>query len=264
MRWTGMETGGISLADIRNAMTGLRPDETRSALVRKLGAMVLLTEEEIEFIEGLQNNVMQLPRGEVFIADGEPFTASFVIRSGWAVRYCELSDGRRQILSFALPGDFLGLHVNFRRRANYAAMTLGEAEIAAIEPTRLLEVSQRFPILSAGLSWSTAREFSILGDQAIRLGRMTSFERLGHLLLELWHRLELVGMNRGPAFDFPVTQQVLADTLGLSIVHLNRQLKRLSREGLIEYNRNSVRLLDIPRLEALTEFNPDRLDRFAV
>ena len=243
-------------------VTDLRPAMDKSALTRKLGAMVLLSEEEVDFLEGLQNNVAELPKGHVFIEEGEEFKASFIVRSGWAVRYGLLSDGRRQILSFALPGDFLGLHINFRRVASYSAVALNKIELAVIEPTRLLEIYQKYPILASGLSWATAREFAILGDQAIRLGRLTSFERLAHMLLEIWHRLRLIGETDDDTFSFPVTQQDLADTLGLSTVHLNRQLMRLKREGFIAYNRNEVRLLDPTRLEELAEFNPEHLSEF--
>lgn len=245
-------------------VTDLRPPPTASSIVRKLGAMTLLSAVEIDFLESIQNNTISVPAGTDFIEDGKEFKATFVIKSGWAIRYSLLANGRRQILSYALPGDILGLHVNFQRQSSYYAAALSDTELALIEPMRVIEISQNYPILAAGLSWCTAREFAILGDQAVRLGRLSAYQRLCHLLLELWYRLRLVGENEENWFEFPMTQADLADTLGLSLVHINRQLMRLKKEGFVTLTRKMIRLNDIDRLTQLSEFNPNHLSEFRI
>lgn len=224
--------------------------------------MTLLSEVEIDFLESLQHNTVSVPPGMDFVEDGESFKATFFVRSGWAIRYVELPSGRRQILSYALPGDILGLHVNFRRMASYSAAALTDLELAVVDPLRTIEISQNYPVLAAGMSWCTAREFAILGDQAVRLGRLSARERLAHLLLELWHRLRLVGEADGPWFDMPMTQEVLADTLGLSHVHVNRQVQKLKADGLITINNRRIRLNDVERLIEMTEFDVKHLTEF--
>ncbi len=224
--------------------------------------MTLLSELEIDFLESLQHNTVNVPAGMDFIEDGNDFNATFFVRSGWAIRYVKLGSGRRQILSYALPGDVLGLHVNFRRKASYSAAALTDLELAVVDPLRTIEISQNYPVLAAGLSWCTAREFAILGDQAVRLGRLSASERLCHLMLELWHRLRLVGDVDGPWFDMPMTQEVLADTLGLSHVHINRQMQKLKSGGLISVDKRRVRLNDIEKLIALSEFDVKHLAEF--
>ena len=242
----------------------LQPVEAASALVRKLGALCLMSEEEIAFMEGLQNNVLEAEKGQDFIEDGADFRTTFVVLNGWAIRYCLLPSGRRQILSYALPGDILGLYVNFRAKATYSAAALTRVRLAAVDPRRMLEISQKYPILAAGLSWCTAREFAILGDQAVRLGRLGAQQRLAHLLLELWHRLELIGKNEGDLLDMPMTQTDLADTLGLSLVHINRSLMGLRKKGLVTLHRDSIRLNNIDALSAMAEFNPEHLAEFSI
>ncbi|MEM8655743.1 MAG: Crp/Fnr family transcriptional regulator [Pseudomonadota bacterium] len=242
----------------------LQPSSSASALVRKLGALCLLSEDEISFLEAMQNNTIAVEPRVDFITEGEARKTTFIVIEGWAIRYTVLSDGRRQILSYALPGDILGLHINFNAQATYSAAAMNTAKLAVVDPRRMLEVSQRFPILSAGLSWCTAREFAILGDQAVRLGRLPAKSRLAHLLLELWHRLELIGDNHGQWLDMPMTQSDLADTLGLSLVHTNRSLRELRRDGLISTSRNSVKLENIDALIDMAEFNPDHLAEFTI
>ena len=182
--------------------------------------------------------------------------------SGWACRYITLSDGRRQILSFALPGDMLGFHVNFRRMANYSAAAITNAKLAVVQPLRTLEIAQQYPLLSSGLSWCSAREFAILGEQALRLGRLSAFERTAHLFLELWQRLRLIGEVSDDRFDMPITQLELSDALGMTPVHMSRTMKKLFEEGLISSDDGNIKLMDVKQLIKLSHFNPDILSEF--
>lgn len=244
--------------------TDLQPAETSSALVRKLGALTLMTEEEILFLEGLQNNTVHVEKRHDFITEGADLRTTFIVMEGWAIRYSLLSNGRRQILSYALPGDILGLHVNFNATAAYSAAALTPVKLAAVDPRRMIEISQKYPILASGLSWCTAREFAILGDQAVRLGRLAAQQRLAHLLLELSHRLALIGETEGDWLNVPMTQNDLADTLGLSLVHINRSLMGLRKKGLITVDRDYIRLNDTAALIELAEFNPEHLREFRI
>lgn len=248
----------------QDIVTDLRPPESAVPIARKLGAMTLLSDEELAFLEGLHSNSATITPETDFIEDGEAFKATFIVVSGWAIRYVLTPSGRRQILSYALPGDILGLHVNFRRTSSYSAAALTQLELAVVEPLRINEISQKYPVLAAGLSWCTAREFAILGDQTVRLGRLDASKRLIHLLLELWHRLRLVGETKEDWFEFPMTQNDLADTLGLSLVHINRQMQKLKKLGLITMDNGWLRLVNVPRLTEYAEFNPEHLQEFRI
>lgn len=223
-----------------------------------------MSEEEIEFLEGLQKNTIQVEAGHDFIIEGDDRKITFIVMEGWAFRYTMLDAGRRQILSHALPGDILGLHINFNARATYNAGAMTELKLAVVDPRRVLEISQKYPILASGLSWCTAREFAILGDQAVRLGSLPARARLAHLLLELWHRLELIGENKGRWLEMPMTQKDLADTLGLSLVHTNRSIADLRKRGLVSVTRNHIKLEDIEALTEMAEFNKDHLAEFSI
>lgn len=244
--------------------TDLKPAATASPLSRKLGALCLLSEDEIDLLEGLQNNTLEVEKGRDFIVEGTSLRTTFIVLEGWAMRYGVLSNGRRQVLSYALPGDILGLHVNFRADATYSASALTPLKLAAVDPRRVIEISQNFPIIASGLSWCTAREFAILGDQAIRLGRLSARQRLAHLFLELWHRIALIEDDHGKWLEIPMTQRDLADTLGMSLVHTNRCLKSLRDDDLVSVTKDHVRLNNVDALIELSDFNPEHLSEFRI
>lgn len=245
-------------------VSDIQPPATSSSLVRKLGSLCLMSHEEIEFLEGLQNNTIEVEPGADYVVEGDGRKTTFIVIEGWSIRYTMLSDGRRQILSYALPGDIIGLHINFNAQATYSAAALTSLKLAVVDPRRILEISQKFPILASGLSWCTAREFAILGDQAVRLGRLPAKARLAHLLLELWHRLELIGSNEGKWPEMPMTQSDLADTLGLSLVHINRSIRDLRLSGLVSVTKDYIKLEDTGALTELAEFNSEHLAEFSI
>jgi len=255
---------GIPANENDGILANIQPPTASSPLVRKLGSLCLMSEEEIDFLEGLQNNTIEVQAGTDFIVEGDNRKTTFIVIDGWSIRYTSLADGRRQILSYALPGDILGLHINFNAQATYSAAAMNRLKLAVVDPRRMLEINQKFPILASGLSWCTAREFAILGDHAVRLGRLPAKARLAHLLLELWHRLELIGDNDGKWLEMPMTQMDLADTLGLSLVHTNRSLSALRRSGLVSVSKNYIKLEDINALVRLAEFNPEHLAEFSI
>lgn len=239
-------------------------DTHDSAIVKKLTTMTPMSVEEAEFLEDCQQTIQKIATDTTFLRDGDDHKRTYFIRKGWAVRYITLADGRRQILSFALPGDILGLHAGFRRKLTYSAASITPLEVGVVMPVRMLEIARRFPILSAALNWCTAREFAILGDQALRLGRMTAYERISHLILELYYRQSIIDGIDGDWMEFPLTQAELADALGLSLVHVNRQMMRLKREGLIEVTRRRMRIHDLEALKRATEFDEGHLAGFAL
>jgi CRP-like cAMP-binding protein len=233
-----------------------------SPALRRLGQCVLLSQQEIDFFEGMQNNVVAYKRGETMLEDGQPYTCCFCIRSGWAISYRITAAGRRQIVSVFLPGDFIGLHINFSRQAIFSIDALTDLDVALIEPMRLIEIHQKFPILASGLDWSAVRNLNILGEHNVSMGARTADQRILHFLLELWCRLLLIGEASSDGFVLRMTQQQLADALGLSLVHTNKMLKALERRDLIAIEN---RMVSVPDLEAAikeADFDPAFLETF--
>lgn len=164
------------------------------------------------------------------------------IVSGWAARVRLLLDGRRQFVSFLLPGDLIGAG---RQPDPIAASTVIAITDVAVA---LLPEPDSAPGLDQAYATSLALEEAYLVAQVTRLGRLNAQERIGDLLLELDERLALAGLAEGNGFAMPLTQEMLADALGLTPVHVNRMLQLARREGDIEWRPGRVTLTDTAAL----------------
>jgi len=225
------------------------------ALVRKLSALGNLSREDTAFIEAIQTERKRFRKGAEIVRIGDLYKAVSVMCEGWAYRCHTFSNGRRQILGFVLPGDFIALHVNFPRAADHSVVAIAESTVARIPFDRIEEIHRHHPRIAAALSYSTAVDHMRLGAHVARLGRRDAYERMAHFLLELWDRLNVANGTVSDSFDLPLTQEEIGDLLGMTVVHVNRTLKRLDTSGLIVRQRRRIRIADLAELKALADYD---------
>ncbi|HEX2561897.1 Crp/Fnr family transcriptional regulator [Phenylobacterium sp.] len=220
-------------------------------MARRFGALSGLSGSDLELIEAAARRLESHSAG----AD---LPGRRILVSGWASRRRVMSDGARQIFSFVLPGD----PCEGRRR--------GAVSLVALTPVETVEAPGLFQaaedsLLHAGLAEAfeamREEEERLLLDHIVRLGRLTAYERMAHLLLELRDRLARVGLAEERRLPMPLTQETLADALGLSIVHVNRTIQQLRREGLIELRSGIAVLHDPDALAELCAYEPLRAPR---
>lgn len=192
-------------------------------------------------------------RRRELIAEGEEITATHLILSGWAARVRILEDGRRQIIQFLLPGDLIGHHGQDRPVASSSVVAITELDSCSA-PSAALS-----PTMAQAYAHSRALEDAYLLSQVTRLGRLNAHERLADLLLELHERLELGGLAAKGRFSVPVTQEMIADALGLTSVHVNRTIQDLRREGSVEWKGREVHLPEPEALRRRTGRSPIRV-----
>jgi CRP-like cAMP-binding protein len=222
------------------------------ALVR-LPALTPLDPAAIDALEcSIALSVTDGPRSEL-LSEGHEITATLLIVDGWAARVRILSDGRRQFLSFLLPGELIGMCQHER--------PLAVSTVIAITPVTTCRAPDRsqYPALSQAYGVSHALEEAYLLAQITRLGRLSALERLGDLMLELHERLSLAGQVRGGSFEMPLTQEMLADVLGLTAVHINRMVQQARREGWLEWRARRVTIHDLAALAARVGRTPVRV-----
>jgi CRP-like cAMP-binding protein len=218
-----------------------------------LRALSALSDAELEFMRTLVERRERHGVGDELIAERAAGMRPRFILSGWACRQRVLPDGRRQIFSFLLPGDHLGL--SRRPGPELSSVTaLTALETADAEPLLAAIQAGRAPGLARAHACAEPIEQTQLFDHMVRLGRQTAYERVAHFLLELQHRLEVVGLGDAQRFPLPLTQEVLADALGLSIVHVNRTLQQLRRERLIELRSGVAILLERELLANIADY----------
>lgn len=237
----------------------MEADTAHGALGRKLSSVIRLSNSEIDCIEVMQKREKHITPGQDLVRDGEPYEQTYVVKEGWAIRYKTLSDGRRQILNFVLPGDFIGLFSPLFEVADHTVSALTDLVVHPLDPSGTVEMFSACPRLAAALAWSAGRDEAILSEQVVRVGRRSAYERTGHLIVELLHRLRLVGEADQRSFELPLTQEILADTLGLSIVHVNRTLRRLRENGLLCIKGDRVVIGDLEELTSVSDFSPQYL-----
>lgn len=224
-------------------------------LMRRLRMFTVLSEREVRWLDAATAEMQTVESGTELVQPESVGNDVYVLQAGWAYRYKALPDGRRQVLNFVLPGDFMGLRAHFFGIADHAIVTLTDATVSVLSAFDVANLFQDFPKLAAAIAWSAAREEAILAEHIVRLGRRNALERTSHLLLELLNRLRAVGMVSGRSYTFPITQQLLADTLGLSVVHVNRTLRKLRNQGLIELDGGRIFLKDVLKLEKIAAYD---------
>jgi len=214
-----------------------------------------LADRELEVLRSIGDQRKRYSAGDEIVAEGTQAPRPSVIRSGWACRQRVLADGRRQILTFLLPGDPIGLT---RCRTPEPTSIVALTAVETMDAKRIAGAVEggECPGLANALSIIEAREQFRLIDHVVRLGRQSAYERMAHLLLELQQRLAIVGLGDSHRFPLPLSQDVLADLLGLSMVHVNRILQQLRRERLIELRSGVAVLLDADQLMDIAEYRP--------
>lgn len=192
--------------------------------LRRLGALTQLDEPALLALRSEVQRARVIKRNHSLMSEGVPITRRLLILEGWAARTRVFEDGRLQIMSFLLPGDLLGNCTHSNPVSISSVTTLTDVRYCLAPAPRVS------PTLAEAYAASRAFEEAYLLAQIARLGRLTAEERLADLLLELLERLELCGLADQGRFDFPLTQNMLADATGLTVVHVNRMIGQLRRQ----------------------------------
>lgn len=173
--------------------------------------------------------------GVTLFREGAAAVGLFRLREGWAFRYKMLADGRRQILNFLLPGDVIGLQAAVGPRIEHGVEALTRVRLSRCTLDRLAEANGNADTHDAlaVLARHAAVQEQLLDNQLVTVGRRTAFERTAYLIWSLARRANARGVGLPETIEFPLTQQHLADCLGLSLVHTNKTLRRLIRTDCI-------------------------------
>ncbi len=203
----------------------------------------------------MQTPVRHVGRDTPLLRAGASEPAAILIRSGFAYRSCVMPDGRRAILRVLLSGDYAGLHNIVLARAMedlYAANRVGHHVLGAATLREMLND----PCVSMFLLAQIAEAHSRADRLAASIGRLDAHARICVLLLDIHDRLRHRGLINRTTFNLPLTQEQLADHLGLTLVHVNRTLRRLREERLVAVDRQVVIIQDLDRLRAAAQGLP--------
>lgn len=228
-------------------------------LVAKLRQFSALPDADVEILDRLITETEVFDADADVIREGERVDWVNVVVEGMLCRYHVLENGRRQITAFLVPGDMCDLHAFLLKEMDHSISALAPSRVAKIPRQAILDMTESRPMLARAFWWSTMVDEAVLRQWIVNVGRRTAYERTAHLFWELFLRMLVVGQTQDGSFRLPLTQQKLADTLGMSIVHTNRTLQRLRSEGVASLANGQLTVRDADRLQAIAGFNPNYL-----
>jgi len=235
---------------------GVRAGEsmTTQPLVRKLQQFVDLSTEELATVNRLESTVVDVDRHAELIAEGEEKQQCYVILDGWAACYKQLADGRRQVINFMIPGDFLGLRSLLLQVADHSATAVTPLRLGRFSAADLRRIMAEQPRVASAILWALSRDEAIVVEHLVDVGRRNALERLAHFIIELGERLALVGLADRHGYDCPLRQEDFADALGLTAIHINRSFRQLRQRGLADLAKRRMTVHDRAGLIELAQF----------
>ena len=217
-----------------------------------------LSAEEEAAIRAIVPPPRHVDRHSLVVREGQHLDASTLLLKGVLCRYKDLLGGNRQITQLHVPGDFADLHAFTLKRLEHNILALTDCTIASVPHDDLRQLIERWPRLGRLYWFSTNLDASINREWELSLGQRSAVARLAALFCELLVRLQIIG-HEGTTFALGMNQTELADSLGMTAVHINRTLRLLRDQGLLVYRRGEAQILDLNGLKAVAEFDPTYL-----
>ncbi len=219
--------------------------------LRPLPAFRAFEPEELAFVSRFKRGELAVDRGATVLVEGSHSAHLYTVLSGWGFRYKLLPDGRRQILNYVMPGDLIGLQGSVMGEMMHSVEALSPMLLCVFEREKLFELYRNYPGLAFDITWLASREERMLDENLLSVGRRTALERCAYLIAFIGTRAKSVGLNGRKPVEIPITQQHAADTLGLSLVHTNKTIRKLANHGLIAWRDGGCEIVDMDGLCAL-------------
>lgn len=205
-------------------------------------------------MSSFKSGELVLQAGNTIFSEGSNSKHLYTVLSGWAFKYKTLEDGRRQVLNYMLPGDFIGLQASIFGTIGHWLEALTDVVLCVFPREKLWPLYEKHTGLAFDVTWLTAREENVLGDYLLTVGQRRAAERIAFVLLHLFQRARQLGLAPGNTLALPLTQEHLADTVGFSLVHTNKSLKRLRRTGAFKWTGPTFELIDEDKLADLVGY----------
>lgn len=249
---------GLSVAPQRpTSRMGVFEDE--NPLTAKLSRVMTLSLDDRAALQAMCREVRQVgPRRDI-IRDGDQPDRVHLILKGWACRYKILKNGKRQITALLLPGDFCDLHAGMLDQMDHSIASLSATTFAYVDRAQFDDLTRTRPAILRALWWATLVDEGVLRSWIVSLGVRSARERVAHLICELRERMSNIDSEHNGQFTMPLTQPDLAEALGLTPIHVNRVVRQLLADEVVDIHRGEVKVLDLEALVRIADFDPSYL-----
>jgi CRP-like cAMP-binding protein len=225
-------------------------------MVRRLETRGPLSDADRDAVRALPFTFRTLDAANYLVREGEPPQVCYLLISGFAYRHKVTGDGERQIIAVHMAGDFLDLQNSMLEVADHNVQALTRCEVASVPVAALRTLASEHPAVALAMWVETLVDAAVFREWIVNVGRRDALSRIGHLLCEFALRLRAAGLaDDSGTYDFPMTQEQLADAVGLTPVHVNRVLKELGRLGLISREKRAVTIVDWDKLRHVGDFS---------
>ncbi|MBD9529875.1 Crp/Fnr family transcriptional regulator [Paracoccus sp. PAR01] len=228
-----------------------------NTVARKLANGAALQADDKERLRDLIRDWRTVPARTDIIRHGDDPEFVHAILEGIACRYKILPDGRRSIMALLIPGDWCDMHIAILGRMDHSIGTLTPCRVVDIARSEIEELLQNHPRIARAMWWATLVDEAVLREWLVNMGKRRADRQMAHLFCELYLRFASIGWAED--FALPMTQEQLADTLGITVVHAQRVIATLRDDGLIDIRDRQIAIPDIRRLMDFAEFDPDYL-----
>ncbi|MEJ6392129.1 Crp/Fnr family transcriptional regulator [Gymnodinialimonas sp. 2305UL16-5] len=223
--------------------------------LRKLDVFTQLSEDELAYMQRFKHGELKIDAQTPVLSEGSNSPQLFTALNGMGLRYKTLPDGRRQVVNFVLPGDFIGLQAGLMGEMKHSVEATTQMTLCVFDRTSLWSLYKQQPERAFDLTWAAAMEEHFLGEALASLGQMSAIERMSWGLMRFYLRCESLGLTDGERCPFPYRQQDLADILGLSLVHTNKTLMKLRGRQILSLQDGTLSIHDPAALEELSALN---------
>jgi CRP-like cAMP-binding protein len=233
---------------------------TLEPMVRKLEYRLKLSVEDRDAVLALPFTLRNVEPRHFLARERELTTHSCTLLSGYAIRSKLVATGHRQILAIHIKGEVVDLQNSFLKVADHSVEMLTSGRVAFVPREEMTRIAFERPEVGRAMWEATLVEGSICREWLANVGRRDARARIAHLLCEFSLRLQVAGIGEQTGYELPMTQEQIADATGLTAVHVNRTMKGLEKDGLIDRLRpRAIHIGNWRRLAAAGDFDSNYL-----
>ena len=226
------------------------------ALLAHLLSIGDLSPEDRDAVLRVKGEVRALKRHEDVVKAGDKPTAAVVVLRGFLQRYVSRRDGSRQIHAFYIPTDAPSLESLQLEVMDNSLCAIVPSTVGIVPHGELHEIMRGRPHLLRLIWRSSLIQAAMFREWLMRNSRLPADAAMAHLFCEIFVRSKAAGLVEDGSCDMPVTQEMLADALGLTGVHVNRTLQTIRDTGMVEHKNGRLIVHDFPRLAGYADFDP--------
>ncbi len=217
------------------------------------------SEQDLKSIQKFKVGEIKVDPGTPLLMEGSNSPQLFTALRGMGLRYKTLANGRRQVLNFVFPGDFLGLQSGLMDEMGHSIEATSHMTLCVFNRSELWTFFRNHPDRAFDITWLAAVEEHFLGEAVATLGQRTAFEAISWAIVRIFQRGEALGLVTRNSMALPFRQQDLADALGLSLVHTNKTLSKLRDRQLANWADGKLTIYDLELLRSEGQVDDDPL-----